>query len=228
MSQEHSRPLSPPQLQAPPPEDQGEAEGSDVIMAQSTSPPPPPSPPQPKHHSGSHLLPSRPLSPLPGSYIPPGLYLDPSEAPKMGDSTAQPSSSEALPSRNHFSRKIERHRPPIMPQKIVPAPETPPSTRPDGGLDIRDFSGNRFLSDLPLDDSPPLMKYQNFIAPLLRRFPQHDQRINFRKRLGQGLEGVVYRVWFGSGPPQFALKIVSRILQVLLLTSKRRWCLFTL
>jgi hypothetical protein len=93
--------------------------------------------------------------------------------------------------------------------KIIPAPDLPPSTRPDGGIDIVDFRGYRFLSDLPLDDSPPLMRYEHFKAPMLRKFRHADETIRWCRRIGQGAEGVVYRVRFGEHGRSLALKVGS-------------------
>src|SRR5690606_26018201 len=92
---------------------------------------------------------------------------------------------------------------------VVHPPEIAPSTRPDGGLDVVDFRGYRFLSDLPLDDSAPLLRYKHFVAPMLRQFPRAGESIQYRKRIGQGGEGAVYRVRFGGDGQNLALKIVS-------------------
>lgn len=60
----------------------------------------------------------------------------------------------------------------------------------------------RWLSDLPMND--PTRKRTS--KPQLRRFIHHDKPVHYRKCLGEGTEGVVYRVRIEGSI--YALKIV--------------------
>lgn len=59
-----------------------------------------------------------------------------------------------------------------------------------------------WLSERSMDD--PARKRKTY--PMLRRFNHHTEPIKFEKKLGEGLEGKVYRVRIKG--QEYALKIV--------------------
>lgn len=64
-----------------------------------------------------------------------------------------------------------------------------------------------FLDDNPMSGPPPCTS-QDFELPRLRKCTFDPSTIQFQKKLGGGLDGYVWKVWFGDVGP-FALKIVS-------------------
>lgn len=99
---------------------------------------------------------------------------------------------------------------PYVPDPPFPSncPSLHPSVREDGALDVFDERGRRFISDLFLDNSSPLLKWENFKHPLLRQFPKHGQTIKWHKCEGQGVEGGVFKATFGDDGTPYAVKIV--------------------
>ena len=64
-----------------------------------------------------------------------------------------------------------------------------------------------FLDDKPMSGPPPCTA-QNFKLPRLRHCIFDLSTITWEDRLGGGLDGYVWKVWFGETGP-FALKVVS-------------------
>ncbi|EGX95887.1 hypothetical protein CCM_00541 [Cordyceps militaris CM01] len=64
-----------------------------------------------------------------------------------------------------------------------------------------------FIQEDLLDETPPGTSIADFWSPKLRKFRKHDQRISWRKYVGYGMDGIVFRVRFGDGDGPFALKV---------------------
>ena len=82
----------------------------------------------------------------------------------------------------------------LQPQKMTPPPARQSLQRPF------------FISDCILNESPSHC-WQSFKYPVLRRCRFEPDTINWRSMVGNGSEGCVFRVRFGSEGP-FAVKIV--------------------
>lgn len=64
-----------------------------------------------------------------------------------------------------------------------------------------------FLDDKPMN-GPPSCTEQDFREPHLRQCTFDFNTIRWERKLGGGLDGYVWKVWFGEKGP-FALKVVS-------------------
>lgn len=65
-----------------------------------------------------------------------------------------------------------------------------------------------FIREDLLDDSAPGTSIADFRSPKLRQFRKYDQRISWRKYIGYGMNGIVFRVRFDDGDGPYALKVV--------------------
>ncbi len=64
-----------------------------------------------------------------------------------------------------------------------------------------------FISE-DMADTPPPATWRDFKRPKLRKFPKHDEKIEWQDYLGLGWDGIVFTARFGQGDP-VAVKIVS-------------------
>jgi hypothetical protein len=64
--------------------------------------------------------------------------------------------------------------------------------------------------DDALMDGPPGCTAADFELPRLRRCPLDVDALIWGPRLGEGLDGCVWKVWFGDAGP-FALKLVGHL-----------------
>jgi hypothetical protein len=76
---------------------------------------------------------------------------------------------------------------------------------------IRDEHGKRFLTDELLGDTSPSMSWNDFMEPLLRKFPKYGERIRWMNWLGLGIEGGVWKAHFDDSKRVYALKVVRTL-----------------
>ncbi len=73
------------------------------------------------------------------------------------------------------------------------------------------------FQDSELMDGPPRCTEADFEMPRLRKGPVDLATIQWEKRIGEGLDGCVWKVFFGGNGP-YILKVVSVIEYVLAIT----------